>query len=281
MAQITRSTKVNGTTSLAASTRARAQDIEVDIALLFSTHNSYDSAASSWTALKAAGSSTVPLSIDNLTGTQNIAEFKDNGTNVWHIADGGNLVSATKKITGLAAGTTAGDAVRYEQALLLDGGGTLTSGSIAFTDYSTQGITGTATNNAAAAGKVGQYIESIAASTNFPSTTTFGDLTSISLTAGDWDVTAFGYAEVASGTWTVARVGISSTTGNSSSGLTLGTNEALQSCNPANAMVNIPLVVPSFRVSLASTTTYYMKFSATYSAGQPVCRGRISARRVR
>ena len=167
MAQITRSTKVSGGTTLASNTLARATDVETDILALFNAHNNHDLASSSWTAVSAAGASTVPLVANNLTGTQNIfeakdnsstvfsvadgggvtatglvsasggvtatnattvpitanngagtqniAEFKDNGSTVWSIADGGNLVSAAKKITGLAAGSAAGDSLRFEQ----------------------------------------------------------------------------------------------------------------------------------------------------------------------
>ena len=102
MAQLTRSTKVNGSTTLASNTLARATDVETDMLTLFNAHNNHDTAVSAWTAVTILGNSTVPLTADNSTGTQNIANFKDNGTSVVSIADGG-IVTATAVAT---SGTT-------------------------------------------------------------------------------------------------------------------------------------------------------------------------------
>lgn len=115
MAQITRSTKVGGGTTLQSNTLARAADVETDVLTLFSAHNNHDTGTSKWTVVSAQGSSSVPLVADNSTGTQNIVEFKDNGTTVWSVADGGSLVSVSKKITGLADGTATGEALNYGQ----------------------------------------------------------------------------------------------------------------------------------------------------------------------
>lgn len=191
MAQITRSTKVGGGTTLSANTLARATDVEADVLALFNAHNNHDTGASTWTVVSALGASsvplvtnnstgtqnifeakdngstvfsiadgggitatglitgnggatlanatTVPLTANNSSGTQNIAEFKDNGSTVWSIADGGNLVSATKKITGLAAGSANGDAVRFEQLKVIQivtatSTSTFTTSSTSFTN---------------------------------------------------------------------------------------------------------------------------------------------------
>jgi hypothetical protein len=89
--------------------------LETEIDNIINTHNSLDSGTSKWTVVNTSNASSTPLISDNSSGTNNIAEFKDNGTAVWTIADGGNLVSASKKITGLAAGSATGDAATYEQ----------------------------------------------------------------------------------------------------------------------------------------------------------------------
>ena len=99
MAQISRSTKVNGGTTLTASTTARAVDVETDMATLVNAHNNHDSGSSSWTVVKAAGATSVPLDVDNSTGTQNIATFKDNGAAVLAIKDGGQLQAADGSVT--------------------------------------------------------------------------------------------------------------------------------------------------------------------------------------
>src|SRR3989304_2866533 len=66
-------------------------------------------------------------------------------------------------------------------------GGTMTGG---FTPGQTTGIVGTTTNNNVQAGSVGEYVESIVlfASATALTTNTAKTVTSISLTAGDWDV---------------------------------------------------------------------------------------------
>lgn len=140
MAQITRSTKINGGTTLAANTLARAIDLETDILGLFNAHNNHDTGTSKWTTVSALGASAVPLVSDNSTGTQDILDLKDNGTTVVSVADGGTVTVApggttkvvanasgitlsnsatlamgSAKITGLAAGTATGDAVHFGQ----------------------------------------------------------------------------------------------------------------------------------------------------------------------
>ena len=134
----------------------------------------------------------------------------------------------------------------------------------------------------AATGFVGEYIESVAGNTNAPATGVWGDLTSISLTAGDWDVTvrAGFYRNGATiGAGSDADIGVSATSGNSSTGLTLGDNFQ-QIFLIATSNDNGFGSIPNKRFSLSSTTTIYFKYRANYSAGTPQASGVICARRV-
>lgn len=144
-------------------------------------------------------------------------------------------------------------------------------------------VHGTNTNNSASAGYVGEYVESVLSSlTNFPATTVWGDGTSISLTAGDWDVTVLLDSPWNTSTINVfgPQVGVSSTSGNSSTGLVFGSNAAATS--PPGSTGDSVVAIPSFRVSLASTTTYFLKVRMDYSGGTtPRYRARLSARRMR
>ena len=157
----------------------------------------------------------------------------------------------------------------------------ITAGGTKRVDITNAGVSiqGTTTNNAAASGFVGQYIESIAAATNFPATATYGDLTSISLTAGDWDVSALMYTLNAGAAVTDVLAGISITTGNSASGLVNGSSKAEQA-GPTSADA-VTVSVPNYRMSLSVTTTVYFKYLAIYTVATPTAAGRISARRVR
>jgi hypothetical protein len=112
-------------------------------------------------------------------------------------------------------------------------------------------------------------------------TDTYGDLASLSLTAGDWDVTGVVEYILNSGvSITKCLLGISTTTGDSGTGLVAGSNQNLTP-QPPTAVANQSLVVPSYRVSLAGTTTIYLKGLMSYSSGTPQYAARISARRVR
>lgn len=144
------------------------------------------------------------------------------------------------------------------------------------------GMVGTTTNNDAAAGVVGEYKESIiSVNTNFPGASgAYGDMTSLSLTAGDWDVSLAVYLVLNGATMTAGvRAGISTTSGNSATSLVPGSNtfNTLPPTSASEAFV----AVPNYRVSLSGTTIYYAKLVGTYSVANPQFLCRFSARRVR
>ena len=158
-------------------------------------------------------------------------------------------------------------------------GGTMT-GNLTFSP-TTKGVKGTPTNDSAAAGNVGEYVESvISANTNVPTSTQYGDLTSIVLTAGDWDVSMSGILNASGATISgFGSMGFSTTSGNSSTGLVFGDSVCVIFLTTTITQMSVAL--PPKRFSLGTTTTIYFKYQQTYSAGQPVAVGRISARRVR
>jgi hypothetical protein len=140
---------------------------------------------------------------------------------------------------------------------------------------------GTTTNDSASTGFLGEYVESVVSAVSFPATTAWGDATSISLTAGDWDVSFNNYYNDNGATITGWRAGISTTSGNSTTGMTLGSNHIIRS--PANTTDSDSdtIAIVNYRISLSSTTTVYAKFRADYTIATPVAYGRLSARRVR
>lgn len=116
-------------------------------------------------------------------------------------------------------------------------------------------------------------------STNFPATGDFGDLGSMSLSAGDWDISFVLLAFANGATVTSVSLGISSTSGNSTTGLDQGDNRL--SFREPNANTPSGCTIASYRVSLTAETTYYAKVSSAYSVATPQYRGRMSARRIR
>lgn len=233
-------------------------------------------------SVEAAGSVVAIELQGNRTGTASAVgqiAFWNSASNIALItgaeggsADSGKIVLSTKVASG--ALTT---------ALTLDAAQKATfNGNIAFTATSTQGIVGTTTNDSAAAGNVGEVIQASVLGGTMPSSGAWGDIASISLTAGDWLVSAVGATDAgSSSTFVDYALGISSTTGNSSSGMTFGSNE-VEIHGSWNAGGNaVSLSIPSFHVQLSGTTTYYLKIHGTYTGTAPTPSGRITAVRIR
>lgn len=141
---------------------------------------------------------------------------------------------------------------------------------------------GTATNDAATAGNIGEYVVSTSsASVSAGTSVQWKDITSISLTAGDWAVTGSAIFETNGATLTgQVQCGISTTSGNSATGLAFGDNR-INSTNPGTGG-DLVLIIPEWRLSLASNSTAYLKMLWNYSLGTPQVSGyRLSAKRVR
>ncbi len=144
-------------------------------------------------------------------------------------------------------------------------------------------IAGTATNDNASAGNIGEYISSAIASASAVSltTATAKTITSISLTAGDWDV--WGNIIFAEATGTVATTIISaiSTTNNALPTITGGT-DAIQLNDASQAASSlIGQSTGTLRVSLSGTTTYYLIAQASFTVSTMTAYGFIGARRSR
>ncbi len=138
-------------------------------------------------------------------------------------------------------------------------------------------LKGSATNDSAAAGNVGEYILGDQSSATSAGTSAqFSDLTSIALTAGDWDVIGRLVYFKNGATISAIEGFIGTTAGNNSTGLTDSTR--MSADPPATAIVSSTTFL---RASLTGNTTYYLKYEITYSAGTPQVAGRISARRAR
>ena len=144
-------------------------------------------------------------------------------------------------------------------------------------------VAGTNTNDSAAAGYVGEYVSSyVSTYTNFPANGVFGDATSISLTAGDWDISYTLLAVRETATWSYVASFIGTASGNNTAGIEGGSNgNDFAFASTTTAILSFNQTIASWRTSLSGTTTYYMKVYAAYSAGQPQYKCRISARRVR
>lgn len=147
----------------------------------------------------------------------------------------------------------------------------------------TGGIVGTTTNDSTAAGNVGEFVSSVivnASSVSVTSTST-RDLTSISLTAGDWDVWANVVFQPANTTSvTTMYCWISSTSASIPDdslicGLSYGASPIISVAGDSGITV-----VPA-RFSLSGTTTVYVSLLGVFTVSTMRACGGIYARRVR
>lgn len=140
-------------------------------------------------------------------------------------------------------------------------------------------LVGTATNNSAAAGNIGEYVSSFIAVGSAVSltTATAATVTSISLTAGDWDITGLASFNEGSATVTSRSAGMTGTAANIQ---TDGSEGYLGTTTVALSALNT-ITLARQRASLSGTTTIYLSAKATFSAGTVGAFGFITARRVR
>jgi hypothetical protein len=157
--------------------------------------------------------------------------------------------------------------------------GAATATSLAFSP-TTGGIIGTTTNDNTGSGKVGEFVSSVIASGSATTMTsnTATDMTSISLTAGDWDIWG-NIAFPTLGTGPSSIFGwISSTSATTpDASLRNGVNFSVVPSFAANNGFS----VPQLRFSLSGTTTIYITGLIGNSSGNGSACGAIYARRVR
>jgi hypothetical protein len=226
--------------------------------------------------------------------------WKYKGTSSYKVADL-ELFDGSFIFNNAAAGTANG-AITWTQAMTLNGSGNLLVGTTTDTGEKLQvngtayvsgdatfagkitangaGSTfkGTTTNDNAATGYVGEYVESVLSFSGRTTLTnaTGKSVTSVSLTAGDWDLFGFVGHDGASATTTYV-MGSFSTTNDTSNSTDYSFSPLIFTTSNFNNLMS----VPTLRVSLSGTTTIYLVAESGFSAGTLKAWGRISARRVR
>lgn len=145
-----------------------------------------------------------------------------------------------------------------------------------------QAIKGTITNDSAATGVMGELLSSTVASPGTSLTTgVAANVTSKSLTAGDWDVSgSVFFTGNAATTLSIVEGSISATSATvdaSNDRVTVGFYNAAT----VFASVSPSIVIGPTRVSLAATTTIYLVAVATFGVNTCTAYGQIRARRVR
>jgi len=151
------------------------------------------------------------------------------------------------------------------------------------------GLTGTATNNSVAAGGIGELITAtvVVGSAVALTTATGANITSVSLTAGDWDVSCVAdFTPAATTSITQLQAGLGTTTATllgQAGGGGVGTDPFVSTVMPATVPAAGPLhlALPATRVLLGSTTTIFFVANCTFTVSTLSAYGTIRARRMR
>jgi hypothetical protein len=239
--------------------------------------------AASWNFIydfNAGGSGTVSA------GTANqLAYYQSTGTTVVGLTSANNAglltngsgVPAWVTVTGTGAPVLATSPTLITPTL-----GVALATSVQFSP-STGGIVGTQTNDDAGAGYVGQFVSSNVASGSAVAATSGiqVNITSISLTAGDWEVYGVGGTLPAATTTTSSLAFGTSET--SATLVAISPNSTNVGFNGLTISANSPITVPIgiCRKSFASTTTVYLVGVASFAISTMGLYGWIAARRVR
>jgi hypothetical protein len=142
-------------------------------------------------------------------------------------------------------------------------------------------IVGVADGSNALAGYIGEYKEAtFAANTLTGSTGQFGDMATLSLSPGDWDIFFQSVFDDNAATLTsdYMTMAISAFANNTTTDHVIGDNvlDGSITVTGKEAVINV-----YWRRNISSTTTYHAKLLANFSAGTPRAWGKIWARRVR
>lgn len=215
----------------------------------------------------------VNANITSLSGLTTALSVAQGGTGRQTLTAHGVLVGeGTAAINQLAVGTTGQVLVGATGADPAFGS---TVGALTFTGAitpsSTAGIVGTTTNDNANAGSVGEYQTNTASGVALTNTV-YTNVTTLSLSAGDWDVEGF-CAYGGTGTGITASVCGINTVSATNPG---GPNSVTQFVNSLSQQITWVT-----RVSLSATTTVYLGSQANYTGGSVTASGWIRARRVR
>jgi hypothetical protein len=194
--------------------------------------------------------------------------------------------------TGGSSGTLSVDTTSYvSQATTvnghaLSGNVTVTTGDLGVTTVGTAAvgqIPGTTTNDDAAAGKVGEHMTATLgyASPVSLTTNTGANVISLSLTAGDWDVSGIVIYVPNSATLLTNIFASISTTTDTIQGYDSGATAIVGYNGTALGGAFTSVATPVYRLSLASTTTVYLVAQSAFTTNTNAAAGTLRARRMR
>lgn len=146
---------------------------------------------------------------------------------------------------------------------------------------STIGIAGTISADSAQAGSIGEFVQGqlLQASPTALTTNTAANIISISLTAGDWDVTGFAdFLPAATTSVTLMTYGVS--TVSATIGIQDTYGQVAQGAQVPGANISA-FDTPTIRINISTTTTVYLVVKSVFTVSTMAAFGTLRARRVR
>jgi hypothetical protein len=243
--------------------------------------NLTEASVSTSQTLAQASSNTVYVCTAALTLTLPLSTTLTNNWQVAFLANSGQVTIAPQ-VSDAINGGTAGVSTVISQGgsgyIFTDTNGNfyLLFNQVSYASY----VVGTTTNDNAPAGVVGEYISS-----SVPSSAPMGiangtptNLTSISLTAGDWNV----WGNVIYGVITAGATTVQAWTSTTSATVpTSAIGYSQLTLNSTAFASGTTVVIPMQRISLAVTTTVFLSTFIGFTSGGANCFGAVQARRVR
>lgn len=226
-------------------------------------------------AIVSTGASTVPA-WSNVAATSLASQAAN--TVVANVT--GSAASPTAFAMPSCTGAT--NALGYTSGTGIVCNGSINAASLAgqtFTSptITTPNITGVTNASNAAAGSVGEVIQATFSAVNITASGTAQNLTSISLTAGDWDVSGSFIYGAAATTNTAFVVGGVNTV--SATLPAVGQYYQLTATFPVNAAVTV--IAPIQRINVSTTTTVFLVGFCGFSTSTASATGFLRARRIR
>jgi hypothetical protein len=238
-------------------------------------------AGATFTGITGVGYAGATFFVNDSTGaSQALVQLRNSGTNEWVLynTSSSNQFSVGRYVSGTFTDNPI--TVSNSTGLVTLGDGLSASTIVAtstITPSQTAGIVGTTTNNNAQAGSVGEYITATGSAVSLASTTP-ANCTSVSLTAGDWDVFgAIMFNGAASTSTSVYQTGINTTSATLPAAPFTG--EFYIGTSGTNTAVSV--AVPTQRENISATTTVYLVAQATFTVSTETVTCVLQARRRR
>jgi hypothetical protein len=150
--------------------------------------------------------------------------------------------------------------------------------TVSFPGISLAGVTD---GGAVVPGQVGEPLTSVVAAAGVGATTVTGNITSLTLTPGDWNVSGYIVLHGGATGFTVNTIQKMSVVGTSATDGTSGYDMVQQSTLALLANGVFTMAIPNLHVLVSANKVYYLTANVTYAAGTPTADATLVATRIR